>query len=314
MAQISQPTRATSPTTYESRRLRSYLYGAHLTVSLSGRTVLSGPSRRRSWQWTRVDCVILRPFNRLAKLAAVGLTSVVTVFSVPADLAHLVGGSWVLEGEVVPNGLPQPAVDLLVMPDGACWLAGPETRGRQGALPAAGPLIGVRLRPGTVTGLFGVAADEVPLAGAPIELGRLDGSVTERLAGALALVRARAQQCRIDERVHSVLASMHASPGVPVAEHAAQAGLSPRQLRRRFGVAVGLRPKPYVRVVRLHRALAAARIAVANGERPNWADIAVRSGCYDQSHLLAEFRHAVGAPPSMLLPDVRFLQATGGSG
>ncbi|MFI6317392.1 helix-turn-helix domain-containing protein [Nonomuraea sp. NPDC050556] len=233
---------------------------------------------------------------------------------VPADLAHLVAGTWALDGGAAPRGLPQPAVDLLVMPDGTCWLAGPETRVRQGPLPAGGPLIGVRLRPGTVTGLFGVAADEVPLAGTPIEVGRLDGSVTERLAGALALVRARAGQCRIDERVEIVLAAMHAAPGAPVDRHAALAGLSERQLRRRFGVAVGLRPKSYVRVVRLHHALAAARAALAKGERPNWAAIAVRSGCYDQSHLLAEFRHAVGAPPTTLLPDVRFLQSLTGRG
>ncbi|MGW4471695.1 helix-turn-helix domain-containing protein [Nonomuraea sp. NPDC004354] len=229
---------------------------------------------------------------------------------VPADLTHLVSGNWVLDGDVVPRGLPQPAVDLLVMPDGACWLAGPETRARQGALPEGGSLVGVRLRPGTVTGLFGVAADEVPLAGAPIEVGRLDGPVIERLAGALALVRARAGRCRVDERVRIVLAAMHAAPGAPVDRHAAQAGLSERQLRRRFMVAVGLRPKSYARVVRLHHALAAAHAAVAKGERPNWAAIAVRSGCYDQSHLLTEFRHAVGAPPTTLLPDVRFLQAS----
>ncbi|MEU7858313.1 helix-turn-helix domain-containing protein [Nonomuraea sp. NPDC049141] len=233
-----------------------------------------------------------------------------TALAVPADLAHLVAGSWVLDGDAVPRGLPQPAVDLLVMPDGACWLAGPETRVRQGPLPEGGPLVGVRLRPGTVTGLFGVAADEVPLAGAPIEVGQPAGSVTERLAGALALVRARAGQCRVDERVRVVLAAMHAAPGTPVVQHAARAGLSERQLRRRFGVAVGLRPKSYVRVVRLHHALAAALAAVAKGERPDWAAIAVRSGCYDQAHLLAEFRYAMGAPPTTLLPDVRFLQAS----
>ncbi|GIJ61215.1 helix-turn-helix domain-containing protein [Virgisporangium aurantiacum] len=231
-----------------------------------------------------------------------------TALPVPADLAHVVAAAWVLDGDVVPRGLPQPAVDLLVMPDGVGRLAGPETRRRQGALPTGGPLVGVRLRPGTVTGLFGIGADEVPLAGSPVEIGPLGGSVTERLAGALASVRARAGRLRVDDRVRAVLAAMHAAPGVPVETHAAGVGLSERQLRRRFVVAVGLRPKTYARVVRLHRALAAARAAVARGERPDWADIAVRSGCYDQSHLLAEFRHAIGAPPSALLPGVRYFQ------
>ncbi|MEV4372068.1 helix-turn-helix domain-containing protein [Nonomuraea sp. NPDC049637] len=255
-----------------------------------------------------------------------------TALPVPADLAHLVAGIWVLGGDTVPGGLPYPAVDLLVMPDGGCRLAGPETRVRQGRLPGGGPLVGVRLRPGAVTGLFGIAADEVPLAGTPIDAGRpprapIDvgrpvgsesgrpaGAVGERLAGALALVRARAGRCRVDERVRVVLAAMHAAPGAPVEQHAVRAGLSERQLRRRFGVAVGLRPKSYARVVRLHHALAAARAALARGERPDWAAIAVRSGCYDQSHLLAEFRHAVGAPPTALLQSGRFLQASAGRG
>lgn len=233
-----------------------------------------------------------------------------TELSVPADLARLVAGSWILEGAAVPRTLPQPAVDLVVMPDGRCRLTGPETHRRQGALPQGGALVGVRLRPGTVTGLFGVAADEVPLAGAPVEVGRLPGSAQARLAGALALVRARAGRCRVDEQVRGALAFMHAAPGSPVARHAAEVGLSERQLRRRFVVAVGLRPKAYMRVVRLHSALAAGRDALARGEPPRWADIAGRSGFYDQSHLLAEFREAVGAPPNALLRDVHFFQAS----
>jgi AraC-like DNA-binding protein len=234
----------------------------------------------------------------------------VTELPVPADLARLVVGCWIVGGAAAPRALPQPAVDLVVMPDGRCRLAGPETRCRQGPLPKGGALVGVRLRPGTVNGLFGVAADEVPLAGAPIEIGRLPGTAQARLAGALALVRARAGQCRVDERVRKVVAFMHAAPGAPVGRHAAEVGLSERQLRRRFVVAVGLRPKAYIRVVRLHEALAAAQSALARGEPPRWANIAARSGFYDQSHLLAEFREAVGVPPNTLLRDVRFLQAS----
>ncbi|MEW9554918.1 helix-turn-helix domain-containing protein [Nonomuraea sp. NPDC050783] len=239
---------------------------------------------------------------------------------VPADLDPVVAACWVLDGGTVPRGLPQPAVDLLVMPDGTYWLAGPETRRRQGRLPEGGPLVGLRLRPGTVTGLFGLAADEVPLAGTPLKGGHPGGgavtrtvtrTVAARSAGAFELVRQRrrAGGCRVDERVRAVLAAMHAAPGAPVSRHAAEAGLSERQLRRRFAVAVGLRPKSYARVIRLHHALAVAREALARGERPDWADIAVRSGCYDQPHLLAEFRHAVGTPPATLLADVRFLQS-----
>jgi AraC-like DNA-binding protein len=41
---------------------------------------------------------------------------------------------------------------------------------------------------------------------------------------------------------------------------------------------------------------------------PDWADIAVRSGFYDQPHMLAEFRRAVGSSC------VRFFQAAAAGG
>jgi transcriptional regulator GlxA family with amidase domain len=87
-----------------------------------------------------------------------------------------------------------------------------------------------------------------------------------------------------------------------VSQHAAAVGLSERQLRRRFLVAVGLSPKAYARMVRLHKAMALAR----SSPMPDWAQIAVRSGFYDQPHMLAEFRRAVGSSC------VRFFQAAAG--
>jgi AraC-like DNA-binding protein len=233
----------------------------------------------------------------------------------PADLAVHVDRLWVRGAGEAPRALPQPAVDLLVLPDGTLWLAGPETRTRRGPLPPGGPLVGVRLRPGGAA-LFGLAADEVPLGGVPLH--ELPGAAVGAVAGprparALHVLRTLAARAARppDHQVQQVLAAMHAEPGAPVGEHAATAGLSERQLRRRFTIAVGLRPKAYARVVRLHRALAAARAAVAAGRRPDWARIAYASGFYDQPHLLSEFRHAVGVPPNALLggADVRFLQS-----
>ncbi|KZB79668.1 hypothetical protein AVL48_14770 [Amycolatopsis regifaucium] len=83
---------------------------------------------------------------------------------------------------------------------------------------------------------------------------------------------------------------MRTALAAPISDHAAAAGLYERQLRRRFLVAVGLSPKAYTRVLRLHQAMALARSSAA----PCWAGIAIRSGFYDQPHMLAEFRRAVG--------------------
>ncbi|WP_146044324.1 helix-turn-helix domain-containing protein [Amycolatopsis sp. BJA-103] len=61
--------------------------------------------------------------------------------------------------------------------------------------------------------------------------------------------------------------SQNREPDRAVDGGAVAAGLSERQLRRRFLVAVGLSPKAYARVVRLHRAMALAR----SSSVPDWA-------------------------------------------
>jgi transcriptional regulator GlxA family with amidase domain len=106
-----------------------------------------------------------------------------------------------------------------------------------------------------------------------------------------------------DFAVQRAVRMLHDDPAARVDELAAAVGLSERQLRRRFSVAVGLRPKAYGRVVRLHAALSLA----GSSARPRWADIAQQCGFYDQPHLIAEFRAATGRSPTAL--HGRFLQS-----
>jgi AraC-like DNA-binding protein len=211
-------------------------------------------------------------------------------------LADHVGRVW-FRGGLLPPALPYPAVDLLVFPDGTVWVAGPEISARQGCLPSGG-LTGVRLRPGSCRVLLGLAADEIPLEGVPLAeiLSREPGTGLE---GAFQALR-RAEHAP-DQDVLTVIKAMHCAPGDPVSGHAAAVGMSERQLRRRFAVAVGLGPKAYARVVRLHRAVGLARQSISHGVEPRWAEIALRSGFYDQPHLLAEFRRSVGCPPGALV-------------
>ncbi|MEV6235145.1 AraC family transcriptional regulator [Lentzea sp. NPDC051838] len=187
---------------------------------------------------------------------------------------------WRRSGDL-PLELPYPSVDLLVFADGTLWLSGPETVARTGRLTQ--PLTGVHLKPGTCADVLGLAADEVPLGGMRIPDESLRALRGPAGAG--------------DSVVRQVIRAIHADPGAPLSSHVV--GLSPRQLRRRFQVAVGLSPKAYARVVRLHRAMALAREAA-----PDWASVAVRAGFYDQPHMLAEFRRAVG------MSCVRFFQST----
>ena len=70
-------------------------------------------------------------------------------------------------------------------------------------------------------------------------------------------------------------------------------GWSRKHLARRFTDEIGLGPKSVSRIVRLNRAMAAAR---AGGD--GWAGIAADCGYADQAHLVREFRELAGASPT----------------
>ncbi len=89
--------------------------------------------------------------------------------------------------------------------------------------------------------------------------------------------------------VHRLVRSHGAEP---IAGLARAAGLSPRQLRRRFVGAVGLAPKQLARLRRLRAAAADAVLA----DRP-WAEIMAERGYADQPHLVREFKRLLGVTP-----------------
>lgn len=78
----------------------------------------------------------------------------------------------------------------------------------------------------------------------------------------------------------------------PIADVAKAAGLSPRQLRRRFAAQSALSPKE---LARIRRVRAAAAGAVLQADR--WIELASRGGYADQSHLVREFREMLGISP-----------------
>jgi AraC-like DNA-binding protein len=75
---------------------------------------------------------------------------------------------------------------------------------------------------------------------------------------------------------------------------ARQAGLSPRQFRRRCLEAAGLGPKRLARVLRFRYA---NRLA-GQARRPDWSSIAVEAGYFDQAHLIRDFRAFTGRTPA----------------
>jgi AraC-like DNA-binding protein len=75
-------------------------------------------------------------------------------------------------------------------------------------------------------------------------------------------------------------------------EIAGALNVSGRNLRRAFVATVGLSPKRFARIVRFQRVVSNPRIP-----RGAWPEIALASGYFDQSHLVADFREFAGVSP-----------------
>lgn len=70
-------------------------------------------------------------------------------------------------------------------------------------------------------------------------------------------------------------------------------GLHPRQLERKFTTAIGLSPKKFSGIIRMHGFLRQLR-----PQKLSLTQCAYESGYYDQAHLIREFRHITGLTPS----------------
>ncbi|KAB8163305.1 helix-turn-helix domain-containing protein [Streptomyces sp. 3MP-14] len=204
-------------------------------------------------------------------------------------------------GRVLPDG----CMDLILIGD-RLVVAGPDTRAVVTDRSRGERCVGLRFAPGQAPSVLGVPANalvntRVPLA--DVWPSRLVRELTERVALAerpgavlteVALGRLREAEPADDAGWRpAAVAALRA--GRTVAETAHGLGLSERQLHRRSQAAFGYGPKTLTRVLRMGRALAAARGGVP------LARVAAEAGYADQAHLSREFRALAGVPVSRLL-------------
>ena len=133
--------------------------------------------------------------------------------------------------------------------------------------------VGVRLRPGAFTALYGVPADE--LTDMRLPLGVANG------------VQQRPRADHVAERPDPLAAVAMLEP---------ESGYSERHLRRRLVALTGHSPRRLVRIGRMQAVLAAGR-----GE--TWARTAVEFGYYDESHMINDIRALADATPQALLAE-----------
>jgi AraC-like DNA-binding protein len=170
-------------------------------------------------------------------------------------------------------------------------------------------LIGVRLHPWGAAAFLGLPPtalrDELlPMGIVSRELARMIAPVWDardpddrmlRLVAALETI-ARDRK-RPDPGLKAAIEMLDVAEEMPpLREIAARLGRSMRWIQRSFERDVGLGPKMLARIVRVQRALRLADRSPGS----SWSAIAARSGYFDQSHLVRDFRHLVGCTPTEL--------------
>ncbi|WP_369173556.1 helix-turn-helix domain-containing protein [Streptomyces sp. R28] len=202
-------------------------------------------------------------------------------------------------------------------------VVGPRTRASYHRGKRFAACLELRLAPGTTRPLLGVPA--VDLVGHALPLDELPAAPARRLArelrdmapeqvvphlaealpDRLSAVADRSRTELLRAGADALSMRIGHLPG-QVRDVARELAVSERQLRNLFAEGVGLSPKHYARIDRVHAVLARA-------DDVPWAQLAVASGYYDQSHMTSDFRTLMGVPPrsyfSGRLPDAQPCQA-----
>jgi AraC-like DNA-binding protein len=231
---------------------------------------------------------------------------------------------WLRDAEAQPRShrvLPDACVDV-VWVAGRLVVAGPATGPAIVDLPAGATSMGVRFRVGAAGAALGLPAGELLDASVPIEdVWGADGARIAERVGAAGSPAAQLAElaAAITERIDGEPDRLVRAAATGVARH--ELGIGDRQLRRRFGDAVGYGPKTLERILRFQRFLALARAttgaggdlarattgaggALARGTTGAGGDLArlaLEAGYADQAHLTRECSRLAGLPPAALL-------------
>jgi len=230
--------------------------------------------------------------------------------------------------------LPDGCMDLLFeaqpnrVGDSDLRIIGTMTRAQTTGFPARHLTFGVRFHPGMApralrlppaAELLDVHLTFENVVGAPAAR-RLRDQLNHRPTPAnfIATIESSLGDPRSPDPADQALAWLTQNHGqVPIDELADAASLSPRQFRRICMQRTGLSPKHLARILRFRHAaqqagrapLALLHVAKAPAPAqareanpgPDWAQVALDCGYYDQSHLINDFRTFAGASPAAFI-------------
>jgi len=191
------------------------------------------------------------------------------------------------------------------------FVVGQMTRPMLIAPSGAVELIGIRFHPGGTRCLLDVPAHEltnrvVELAAVSSRLERdlvsileNDSDVVAKISALELLLIQRAISCRREFLLIDLAAEIVGRGGrMSIDDLAATAGVSGRQLERRFRTEVGISPKLFCRILRFQEVFRAI-----DRDYQKWAEVAVDCGYYDQAHLIRDFQQFAAQTPAVLLAE-----------
>ncbi|MBX6364594.1 MAG: helix-turn-helix transcriptional regulator [Gemmatimonadetes bacterium] len=237
-------------------------------------------------------------------------------FPAPPALAEFVLCLWRrrypadVETLVQPT-LPDGCIDVVSVNGCPAYAMGPETVRVDHPVRGGTEIIGVRLRPGVGARLFGAVAAELSdagallsdLPGAPRYLPGTRHTLELPSAAHRPLVDAllpRIAGAGPDDGVAYGAAWLARHPAASIDDLCVRLGWSPREVRRRFTLALGFGPKLMQRMLRFQRVLALAQRA-RGGADATLSRLAAACGYADQAHMTREFRALAFVTPRELL-------------
>jgi AraC-like DNA-binding protein len=226
--------------------------------------------------------------------------------SAPAALAPWLICTWerLGDGGSPVRVLPDGCIDVVWTQGAQTQVVGANTTAFLVPIAPGAKVVGVRMRPGAAPALLGIDAEAVVDARVPVEdllgdRGRVLGAALERAEPRLTTLERwlyeNAQAARGPDPLIAAAVERLAVRADNIAGLADDLGVSGRGLRRRVTSAIGYGPKRLGRVLRLWRALDAARAG------DDLARAAFDAGYADQAHFSADCRELAGAPPTAVL-------------
>jgi AraC-like DNA-binding protein len=207
--------------------------------------------------------------------------------------------------------LPDACLDLVFFQGQSPAVIGPWTESFIAQLAPGTRITGVRFHPGKAASILGLPASELINQEAALadiwkatarepfaRIGELASFRARRSALEAALMRHLRDAAPPDATVADAILWLARNPSARIDELGRRAGISSRQMQRRFSAAVGYGPKMFQSVLRFQRLLYLANNGIG---RLSLADLAARVGYADQSHMNREVLRFAGRPPRELL-------------